>query len=282
MRYFNTKEKNKISKLCLGTFQFTKNWGKNVSSSDFNNIIDYSIKKGVNFFDLADVYENGKIEKKFKNILKKYKKKLFIMTKFGQLNFTNQNVEKCLNQSLKRLDVDCIDYYCFHSGPLEMLRLKKMWNDLRKLKSQNTINNIGFSISARDNVKISHKSIRLMSELGIDFVQVQYNPLFDEIKKKIPIFKKENIKVFSRVPFAKGLLCKRNLSFSGYTKKQLKNKFVQISESFFKKKTKYMNNKKVHPSVATLLEIQKQKQISSIVLGASNLEQLKINLRGFQ
>ena len=72
----------------------------------------------MNLFDTSDSYGNGYIEKQIGKLLKSKlikRKDILISTKFGQgIGFNYQEVEKSLNNSLKRLNTDYIDYYFFH------------------------------------------------------------------------------------------------------------------------------------------------------------------------
>ena len=71
-----------ISKMTLGTFQFTKAWKSKLTK--IYSILDYSLLKGINSIETADEYDNGQIEK----LIGDFKKKnsFFVLTKFGQLN----------------------------------------------------------------------------------------------------------------------------------------------------------------------------------------------------
>ena len=63
---------DKFSKLILGTYQFTKNWGKDIKEKDIYKIFDYALDNGINTIETADAYDNGKIE----SIIGNYEKKI--------------------------------------------------------------------------------------------------------------------------------------------------------------------------------------------------------------
>ena len=70
-------------------------------------------KSGINYFDSAEGYGGGKSEEYFGEAIKEMKKldgkPFYISTK---AHFTEPvDGRKCLETSLKRLDVDCIDFY---------------------------------------------------------------------------------------------------------------------------------------------------------------------------
>ena len=128
-----------VSTICLGTMTF----GEQNSESEPFKIMDYSINKGVNFFDTAEMYpiypnKNtfGKSEEIIGNWLKNNKKrdKIIIGTKIASnnpkgigatelnwirkggknLRFDKENITKAVEGSLKRLKTDYIDLYQLH------------------------------------------------------------------------------------------------------------------------------------------------------------------------
>ena len=83
-----------ISKMTLGTFQFTKAWKSKLTKKKIYSILDYSLLKGINSIETADEYDNGQIEK----LIGDFKKKIpFVLTKFGELNNFRKRIQlKCL------------------------------------------------------------------------------------------------------------------------------------------------------------------------------------------
>ena len=115
-----------------------------ISQKKSEKLILKSISCGVNFFDTAPLYGNGKVEKILGKIItrdKKLRKKIIICTKFGLLphktnklkhNFKISHIKKELSQSLKNLKTNYIDIYLMHSPNLENVD-KKTPKSLRKV-----------------------------------------------------------------------------------------------------------------------------------------------------
>lgn len=119
----------KVSAICLGCMGFgdpTKGmhtWTLPYKQSE--EIIQYALEKGINFFDTAMSYQSGTSEEYLGKALKKYAKRedVVIATKFigrtpAQIEAgisAKQHIETCLNQSLQRLQTDYIDLYILHA-----------------------------------------------------------------------------------------------------------------------------------------------------------------------
>ncbi len=118
-----------ISLICLGTMT----WGTQNSESDAFEQMDYSLDKGVNFFDTAELYSvpptaesYGKTEVMIGNWFEKRKNrnKIVLASKVagpglewirgGGNNFSEKKIGKAIDDSLKRLKTDYIDLYQLH------------------------------------------------------------------------------------------------------------------------------------------------------------------------
>jgi len=103
-------------------------------------VLEKAIENGVNFFDTADVYGDGRSEQLIGKVLKATSQKVYVATKFGRrLNphvnsgYTKDNLERFLDRSLKNLRTDTIDLIQLHCPPTEAYyepELLKHWTDL--------------------------------------------------------------------------------------------------------------------------------------------------------
>ena len=118
-----------VSLICLGTMT----WGTQNTEKDAFEQMDYSIDKGINFFDTAELYSvppnsdsYGKTEAMIGNWFEKRKnrEKIILATKVagpgcnwirgGRNNFNEKTIGEAINGSLKRLKTDYIDLYQLH------------------------------------------------------------------------------------------------------------------------------------------------------------------------
>ena len=131
-RKLGTTELN-VSVICLGTMT----WGEQNSQNEAFDQMNYSIERGVNFFDTAELYAvmprketYGKTEEIIGNwfLEKKNRDKVILATKIvsksdglewirkgsKNLGFDKKNLNEAIDSSLKRLKTDYIDLYQLH------------------------------------------------------------------------------------------------------------------------------------------------------------------------
>ena len=121
--------KIKVSKICLGTMT----WGRQNNQDEAFDQMNYSIDRGVNFFDTAELYPVPASPDKYAiteeiigNWFHKSKKrdKVILATKIAgpgdytahirKSGFKGSSIEDAVNGSLKRLKTDYIDLYQLH------------------------------------------------------------------------------------------------------------------------------------------------------------------------
>jgi aryl-alcohol dehydrogenase-like predicted oxidoreductase len=94
----------------------------NVNENEISEAINYAIDNGVNHFDNADVYGNGRAERMLARILGKRTNNFIIATKVGWFPgtaahaFEPEHIRHQCEQSLINLKRDYIDLYYFHHG----------------------------------------------------------------------------------------------------------------------------------------------------------------------
>ena len=124
MQYNNLLGTNiKIAALSLGTMMF----GGQTSEADSLAIMDYAYDNGINFWDTANVYNQGESEKIVGKALKGRRDRVILATKVcGQMGdnpfdkgLSRRNILSAVDTSLKRLDTDYIDLYYMHAPDYE-------------------------------------------------------------------------------------------------------------------------------------------------------------------
>ena len=151
---------------------------------EVNQLVDYAIEHGVNYFDTAPMYMGGQSEVLTGNALSRHPRdKYFVATKMSNQrnNLWNfDDAQRMYYQSFQRLKVDHIDYYLLHSiggGGVDALYGRFLDNGLldflMKEREAGRIRHLGFSyhgdVSAFDWL-LDHND-----EYHWDFVQIQMN-----------------------------------------------------------------------------------------------------------
>jgi aryl-alcohol dehydrogenase-like predicted oxidoreductase len=149
MRYNNLPGTSlKVSALSLGTMMF----GGQTSEADSLAIMDYAFDQGVNFFDTANVYNQGESERIVGKGLKGKRDEIFLATKVnGQMGknpfdkgLSRRNIVAAVEASLKRLDSDYIDLYYMHAPDYET-EIEESLETMTNLVRQGKIRYVGVS-----------------------------------------------------------------------------------------------------------------------------------------
>src|SRR5713101_5797872 len=88
-----------------------------------DKMVSRAIDAGINFFDTADVYDEGKTEKTCGKALQTYRDKILIATNVrgksgtgvNEIGLSRHHIRQAIRQSLARLGTSWVDLYQFHS-----------------------------------------------------------------------------------------------------------------------------------------------------------------------
>ncbi len=147
-----------ISQLGLGSWAIGGDigdwgWGKQ-SEQDSINCIHAALDAGINWIDTAPAYGLGNAEKVIAKALQQTSITPFIFTKCGMrwqqgkselsIDLSKRSLIEEVENSLKRLQVECIDLYQVHK-PGNNNQIQEAWQTLSELKKQGKIRYIGVS-----------------------------------------------------------------------------------------------------------------------------------------
>lgn len=219
-----------------------------------------SIDCGVNYVDTAYIYHGGKSETVVGNILKKgYRQKVKLATKIP-LWLVNkpEDYDKFLDEQLKRLQTDHIDYYLFHSFGQDT------WDNTVKLdlfkkaedaKKAGKIGHICFSF--HDDYPVFEKIINGYD--GWEMCQIQYNYMDTENQagtKGLKLAASRGIPVVVMEPLLGGKLTKPPKDIEAM----------------------YSSSKR-SPAELALQWLWDQPEVTTVLSGMSNQEQVEQNLK---
>lgn len=179
----NPKTGDKVSILGYGCMRWPmkKNEeGKDVVDQEkVNELVDYAIAHGVNFFDTAPVYLQGQSEAATGIALKRHpREKYFVSTKMSNFGVTDfDSCVKMYHNSFKNLQVDYLDYYLLHNLGRSLDNFKQRFIDnglldfLLKEREAGRIRNLGWSFHGEQEVF----DYILNMDVKWDFVLIQLN-----------------------------------------------------------------------------------------------------------
>ena len=158
--------------------------GDEIDQEAVNELIDYAIAHGVNYFDTSPAYVQGMSERATGIALKRHsREKFFLATKLSNFSPSTHSREESLAmyyRSFRELQVDYIDYLLLHGigmGGMEALHSRYLDNGmldfLLKEREAGRIRNLGFSYHG--DIKVFDYLLSRHDELKWDFVQIQLN-----------------------------------------------------------------------------------------------------------
>jgi len=287
-----------VSEVGLGCWQLGgADWGEMDEQSAFA-ILGAAVDAGVTFFDTADVYGIGKSETFIGNFLKRNKLngKIFVATKLGRLpepgwpeNFTPATIRKHTEDSLRRLQVDCLDLTQFHCIPTEEFRKGEVFETLRELKKEGKIRFFGASVESMEEADLCLRqegftSLQIIFNI---FRQKPISTLFDQAKAR-------GVGIIVRLPLASGLLAGKYTKDTTFPAKDHRNynrdgKFFNVGETFagipFAKAVELTDALKAFVSPGwemadwALRWILDHDAVSTIIPGATKPEQITRNVK---
>ena len=178
---------DKVSLLGFGCMRWpmVEKDGKRVIDQEaVNEMVDYALEHGINYFDTSPAYLMGQSEKAAGIALSRHPRdSYFIATKLS--NFNNQTPEASIQMykdSFEQLKTDYFDYYLLHSigsGGLEAFRQRYVQNGmmefLLKEKEAGRIRNLGFSFHGSPSDFDALIGLHDSGEYHWDFVQIEMN-----------------------------------------------------------------------------------------------------------
>lgn len=196
-----------VSEVGFGAWAIGGSWGK-VDEEDAVAALHRAIDCGVNFIDTADVYGDGKSERLIARVLKDRKERVFVATKAGRRlsphtadGYTEENLTKFVERSLKNLEVETIDLLQLHCPPTEVYYRPEVFATLDKLVAQGKIRYYGVSVEKVE------EGLKAIEYPGVRSVQIIFN-IFRQRPAELFFARcrERRVAIIARVPLASGLL----------------------------------------------------------------------------
>lgn len=221
-----------ISAISFGAWAIGSAWGR-VNDKDSITTLHRALDLGVNFFDTADVYGDGRSERLLAQLKKDRKETFFIATKAGRrLNphtaagYNKTNITAFIERSLENLNVDAIDLLQLHCPPAEVYYMPEVFGILDDLAKSGKIRFYGVSVEKVE------EALKAIEYLGVQSIQIIYN-IFRQ--RPADLFfteaRKRNVGILTRLPLSSGMLTGK-LSRQSTFEKDDHRSFNRYGEAF--------------------------------------------------
>lgn len=197
----------KVSAISFGAWAIGGSWGK-VDDKDSLAALHTALDNGINLFDTADVYGDGRSERLLAQLRRERKEPFYIITKAGRrLNphtaegYNRENLTKFIERSLKNLETDALDLVQLHCPPTQVYYNPEVFGIMDDLMKQGKIRFYGVSVEKVE------EAIKAFDYPNVQSVQIIFN-IFRQRPSEIffPLAKERKVGILARVPLASGLL----------------------------------------------------------------------------
>lgn len=184
----NPNTGDKVSILGYGCMRWPtkedKSGNSELDQDAVNELVDYAIAHGVNYFDTSPAYCEGQSERVTGNALKRHPRNTYyIATKLSNFSpdtWSRQASMEMYRNSFRELQVDYIDYMLLHGigmGGMDALHGRYLDNGMLDFlvaeRKAGRIRNLGFSYHG--DIEVFDYLLSLHDEIHWDFVQIQLN-----------------------------------------------------------------------------------------------------------
>ncbi len=257
-----------LSALGMGTMRLPKNPDGTIDKETTAQMIDYALKHGLNYFDTAWKYHGGASETVIGEILSAYPRESFYLAdKFPgfDLSFFDQ-MDDIFREQLRKCQVEYFDFYLCHNVcerniPAYFDPEKGAIEYFLKQKAEGKIRHFGFSTHAE---LLALEQFLERYATDFDFCQIQLNYLdwdWQKASQKVELLRKYGLPIWVMEPLRGGRLAVMPES----DRKLLGN----------------ICGKEEAPHVSAFRFLQTIPEVTMILSGMSDMEQLRDNIEIF-
>jgi aryl-alcohol dehydrogenase-like predicted oxidoreductase len=196
----------KISAVSFGAWAIGGPWGP-VDDSESLAALNRAVELGVNFFDTADVYGDGRSERLLAKLHQDHPR-IYIATKAGRrlephtaAGYNRKNLTAFIERSLKNLDTENIDLLQLHCPPTEVYYQPEVFGVLDDMVKAGKIRYYGVSVEKVE------EALKAVEYTNVQSIQIIFN-MFRH--RPAELFfgraKEKKVGILARVPLASGML----------------------------------------------------------------------------
>ena len=257
-----------MTKLALGTVQFGMDYGINsgikVEQNEVLKIVNLARKSGIKLIDTAQLY--GSSEKVLGNV-NTVDFDIVTKSRAFEQDIINENeanlVINDLDHSLRLLKQKSLYAFLVHHGE-DLLKPggEMIFNKLQILKEQGLVKKIGFS------AYIDNQLIKIIDRFDIDIIQLPMNILDNRLINNGLLDKlySRGIEIHTRSVFLQGLLL---------MDMDKRPKYFDRWSNLWKFWYEWLTDNKLSPLEASIRYMISKPEISRVLVGVDNKEQLK-------
>lgn len=197
----------KVSTISFGAWAIGGTWG-NVKDEESLAALNRALDLGVNFFDTADVYGDGRSEQLLAKLRRERSEPFHVATKAGRRldphvasGYTKENLTAFVERSLTNLEVETLDLLQLHCPPTEVFYMPEVFDVLDGLVKAGKLQYYGVSVEKVEEAlkAIEYPNVQTVQIIFNMFRQRPLDLFFGEAQRR-------NIGIIARVPLSSGML----------------------------------------------------------------------------
>ena len=197
----------RVSSISLGAWAMGDAWG-DVDDAESLAALHRALDLGVNFFDTADVYGDGRSERLLGRLRRERKEPFVVATKAGRRAnphntdaYNRQNLTAWIERSLENLGVQALDLVQLHCPTTDVYYRPEVFGVLDDLVKAGKIRHYGVSVERVE------EALKAIEYPGVETVQIIFN-LFRQ--RPADLFfaqaQEKKVGILARLPLSSGLL----------------------------------------------------------------------------
>lgn len=197
----------KVSEISFGAWAIGAEWG-DVDDRESLAALHRALDLGVNFFDTADVYGDGRSERLLAQLRKERREEIIIATKAGRrldphvtAGYNRANITAFVERSLRNLETEALDLLQLHCPPTDVYYIPEVFDVLDDLVKAGKLRYYGVSVERVE------EGLKAIEYPGVQSVQIIFN-MFRQRPAELFLteVKRRQVGVLARVPLASGML----------------------------------------------------------------------------
>lgn len=221
-----------VSTISFGAWAIGGTWGT-VKDEESLVALHRALDLGVNLFDTADVYGDGRSEQLLARLRKERSEPFYVATKAGRRldphlasRYTKENLTVFVERSLQNLETETLDLLQLHCPPTDVYYMPEVFDALDGLVKAGKLRYYGVSVEKVE------EALKAIEYPNVQTVQIIFNVFRQRpLDLFFPEAQRRRVGILARVPLSSGMLTGKMTLRSTFQEDDHR-RFNRLGESF--------------------------------------------------
>ena len=196
-----------VSEVSFGAWAIGGAWGEPDDATSMA-ALHAALDRGINFFDTADVYGNGRSERLLARLRRERREAFRVATKAGRrldphiaAGYTYENLAASVDRSRRNLETETLDLVQLHCPPTDVYYQPAVFDALERLRAEGRLAYYGVSVERVE------EGLKALEYPGVQSVQIIFNVFRQRPADRfLRAAAERGVGVLARLPLSSGLL----------------------------------------------------------------------------